>query len=477
MEEQQAITRRVALKGAVGLATLGATAGTAGWAGATARRERVAVVGAGAGGIAAAYFLSGAYDVDLFEARRRIGGHCDSRSIEHQGHRITVDLGAQFFHPDTHPIYVTLLEELGVHDPEHPEAGEARESPGSLCIFPVGGGAPVFSSADPLATLPHALDFGQFTQLARQAVLTGLPWGISVDAWIRSLPVHQRFKDEVLAPWITATIGSSRADAMRSSARAILQTFALAFPADLGRPATTFTSRIGLQGNLQRLLDRSPAAQVHLRAPALALRRRRGGWFVHTPEGRRGPFRYVLLNAPPRAGRELLRPLPGFADATALLDRYEYFDSRLLIHADPAYVHRDRAAWTAYNAGVDGRECEGSAWLGALHERLPSGGTVDVFKSWATRRAGDPADILLERRFRHPLITRSTIRAARGLRRHQGRRGLFFSGQYTTGMDLQESAVYSAMQVARMLDPAGPALASLDARLVARGRGGISYDL
>jgi hypothetical protein len=44
-------------------------------------------------------------------------------------------------------------------------------------------------------------------------------------------------------------------------------------------------------------------------------------------------------------------------------------------------------------------------------------------------------------------------------------------------MDLQESAVYSAMQVARLLDPAGAALASLDARLAARGRGGISYDL
>ena len=46
----------------------------------------------------------------------------------------------------------------------------------------------------------------------------------------------------------------------------------------------------------------------------------------------------------------------------------------------------------------------------------------------------------LERRFKHPLITRSTIRAARALRPLQGRKGLYFSGQYTTGMDLQESA-------------------------------------
>jgi predicted NAD/FAD-binding protein len=482
------ITRRDALKGAAGLALTGAgvagagrhlvpAARAAGGAGGAARRERIAIVGAGAGGVAAAHFLAGTHDVELFESRGRIGGHCDSRMVEHRGHRVTVDLGAQFFHPDTHPIYVTLLEEIGLYDPERPEAAETRESPGSLCVFPVGGGPPVFSSANPLATLPRALDFATFTQLARQAVLTGLPWGTSVGAWLRSLPFEQPFKDEVLAPWITATIGSSRAEAMLSSARAILQTFALAFPADLGRPATTLTSRIGLQGNLQRLLDSGPEVEVHLGAPARGLERARGRWFVRTPHGRRGPFEHVVLNAPPRVGRKLLRPLPGFAEATALLAAYRYFDSRLLIHADPAYVHADRANWAAYNVGVDGRRCEGSAWLGALHEPLPTGGTVDVFKSWATRRDDDPSAILLERRFRHPLIGRESLRAARRLRRLQGRGGLHFSGQYTTGIDLQESAVYSAMQVARALAPRSATLAALDARLAARGRAGIRYDL
>ena len=185
----------------------------------------------------------------------------------------------------------------------------------------------------------------------------------------------------------------------------------------------------------------------------------------------------MVLNAPPRAGRELLRPLPAFADVTDLLDEYRYFDSRLLVHTDPAYMHRDRGNWAAYNAGVRGREAEGSAWLGALQDTASSRAGVHVFKSWATRRRADPKQILLERRFKHPLITRSTIKAARALRPHQGRHGLYFSGHYTTGMDLQESALYSAMQVAEALAPGSRRLASLNARLSARGRAGISYDL
>jgi len=155
-----------------------------------------------------------------------------------------------------------------------------------------------------------------------------------------------------------------------------------------------------------------------------------------------------------------------------LLDVYRYFDSRLLVHTDPAYMHRERRNWAAYNAGVSGHQCEGSAWLGALQEKR-----VHVFKSWDQRRRADPKHILLERRFKHPLIGRSTIKAARALRPLQGRKGLYFSGQYTTGMDLQETAVFSAMRVAEALAPHSATLASLKARLALRGRAGVSYDL
>jgi uncharacterized protein len=140
-------------------------------------------------------------------------------------------------------------------------------------------------------------------------------------------------------------------------------------------------------------------------------------------------------------------------------------------------MHRDRGNWAAYNAGVHGPDCEGSAWLGGLQEKSASGASVQVFKSWAARRRADPEHILLERRFKHPLITRSTIRAARALRPLQGRHGLYFSGHYTTGMDLQESALYSAMKVAEALAPGSRTLASLYTRLSAHGRAGISYDL
>ena len=75
------------------------------------------------------------------------------------------------------------------------------------------------------------------------------------------------------------------------------------------------------------------------------------------------------------------------------------------------------------------------------------------------------------------MINQRAIRAARALRRHQGRGGLYFSGQYTTGFDAQESAVYSAMQVAEQLAPRSRTLRALRTRLHAAGLGEVSYDL
>jgi hypothetical protein len=69
-------------------------------------KRRVAVIGGGVGGVTTAYFLEGVCDVEIFEARSKVGGHCDSQIVEYQGQQITVDLGAQFFHPATHPLYV-----------------------------------------------------------------------------------------------------------------------------------------------------------------------------------------------------------------------------------------------------------------------------------------------------------------------------------------------------------------------------------
>jgi uncharacterized protein len=483
----QAFTRRAALSWMAGVSAsllgCGAEPEAAGSSSLPLNAPRVAIVGGGAGGLAAAYFLDGVCAVDLFESRSKVGGHADSQTVQYGGQPVVVDLGAQFFHPATHPIYVTMLEELGLYNPDAPNDDQTLEAPGSVCIFPTTGGYPFgtgwprFCSTQPLLTPFRAVDFAIYSQVARQAILGNLSYEVRLDDWINGLPVSRDFKDNLLFPWISALIGATRENANRSSARSILQTFALAFPSDIFAGASTYNSSIGLGGNLDRLLARASGARVQLNAGVQSLSYTNGKWTVTTASGTFGPYDALVMNAPPHTSKGFLSALPWAADLVNLLERYEYFDTRITIHTDAAYIHRDQNFRTVYNAGIDGNLCEGSVWLGGIHGKLPNGSSIDIYKSWTEHRRSAPKNILLQRDFRHPLITPDVIRAARSLATFQGKNSLYFSGQQTTGMDLQEAAVYSAIKVADALAPTSPKLASLRSRLEARGRTGISYDL
>jgi uncharacterized protein len=200
----------------------------------------------------------------------------------------------------------------------------------------------------------------------------------------------------------------------------------------------------------------------------------------------------VVVNAPPWESKKLLARLPWAEGLVGVLDDYEHLSHKLTIHADPTYVHRDRRNWVLANVGVEtdnsererreprgpglGAEPDGpselSIWLGAGFGKT-NGKTVDVFKSWTTYRRQAPKEVLFERTFQHSIKTPAMMAAARRLRSWQGTEGLWFTGHFTSGIDLQESALCSAMDVARSLSPSSPRLVTLASQRTLRVRGSV----
>jgi len=141
------------------------------------------------------------------------------------------------------------LEELGIYDPDDRDNDQTLDAPGSLCMFNLTNIWPVFSSSYPLLTPFVSIDFATYVREARQVILQDQSWEITLDQWIMGLPVSKRFKNKCLYPWISAAIGCTRADAARSLARSILQSFALAFPENPSEKVTTMNSKLGTGGN------------------------------------------------------------------------------------------------------------------------------------------------------------------------------------------------------------------------------------
>ncbi|HET9804954.1 MAG TPA: FAD-dependent oxidoreductase [Candidatus Acidoferrum sp.] len=76
--------------------------------------SRIAVIGSGISGLAAAYYLSRKHEVFLFERDERIGGHTHTVTVDSSRGPLPVDTGFIVHNDRTYPNLIRLLGELGV---------------------------------------------------------------------------------------------------------------------------------------------------------------------------------------------------------------------------------------------------------------------------------------------------------------------------------------------------------------------------
>ena len=76
--------------------------------------QKIAVVGAGISGMSAAWLLSQAHEVTLYEAASRLGGHSHTVEATSPCGPVPVDTGFIVYNPVNYPNLVALFDHLGV---------------------------------------------------------------------------------------------------------------------------------------------------------------------------------------------------------------------------------------------------------------------------------------------------------------------------------------------------------------------------
>lgn len=415
---------------------------------------RIAVVGSGISGLAAAWLLSERHQVTLYEANDYAGGHTHTVDVTLQGRTCGVDTGFLVFNEATYPNLVPLLRHL--------EVPVAK----SEMSFSLSLEEPAIAwSGTNLDTL-----FAQRSNLVRPGFLRMLRDILRFNrdaAGIADEPHLQgslrdflarggysaEFRDWYLAP-MAAAIWSCPTHSMLEFPFA---SFALFFKnhglLQLTDRPQWHTVAGGARQYVDRLVDgiRSRGGEVRLNTPVRAVSRDAAGIRVH---GARNGFsqhhdELVLACHSDQALRILGEEARD--SERAVLGAIPYQHNRALLHTDATLLPANRKLWSAWNysAGKGGpRHDEQSVAVHYLINRLqPLPFSQAVIVSLNPHREPRPDSVLGEYSYEHPMFLAGSAAAQARLPMLQGHRHTWFCGAWTR-YGFHEDGLSSALTVA-----------------------------
>jgi predicted NAD/FAD-binding protein len=374
---------------------------------------RIAVIGSGISGLAAAHALRGAAEVTLFEAGRHFGGHAHTVDLTLDGVTHGVDLGFLVFNHRTYPGLKRLFEQLRV--PTAPsEMSFSVQVPGAFGTQPLEWSGKtigsVFCQRRNLARPRFWRMLGEllrFNALATRLARAGVDPRLSLRDVLDAHGFGAEFRDWYLLPMI-GSIWSCPADRVLAFPAAPLLRFCAnhGLLQVTGRPQW-YTVAGGSREYVNRIVRGLP--DTRLATPVRRIRRAGSGVFVTSDAGPEHFDGAIVATHPDEALRLLV-------DATEterrVLGAIRYQPNRAVLHTDESVLPARRAAWAAWNYESGTVSGEPRVCLHYLINRLqPLPWRRPVIVSLNPLRPIDPAHIVLERQFAHPVFDAEAIAA------------------------------------------------------------------
>ena len=425
---------------------------------------RVAIVGSGIAGLAAAHRLSAHAHTTLFEADSHFGGHAhtvdvtlpSSTGVTTHG----VDTGFLVYNERTYPELIALFDELGV-------ATSASEMSFSVQVPRVYGSAPLEWSGSSLASLfaqprnlanPRFLgmlrDLLRFNKLCTAIAMAGDERSLAqpLGAFLDAQGLSGAFRDWYLLPML-GCIWSCPTDQMLRFPVATMIRFCHNHGLlQVANRPQWFTVTGGSRHYVQKIVHGLPDARLH--CPVRRIERDAGGVRIATDAGSEHFDALVLATHSDQALALLAAPT---AQERALLGAIRYQHNRAVLHTDSSVLPQRRAAWAAWNyeRAPQRRDESARVCLHYLLNRLqPLPFAQPVLVSLNPLQELPSEHVLGEYDYAHPVFDQPAIAAQRQLAQLQGQQHTWFCGAWT-GYGFHEDGLTSGVAAAQGVLSAG----------------------
>ena len=412
-------------------------------------RLSVAVVGAGIGGLSAAWLLSQKHDVTLFEADPRLGGHANTADAPGFHGTVPVDTGFIVYNEGNYPNFTALLDHLGVPSVYADMSLSVSLDDGAFEYSSFGLGGIFAQKRNLLSPRFWGLlrDITRFFRHAPKDLADLERKATPLGDYLQAKGYGDAFRDDHLLPQ-AAAIWSTPLDQIGAYPAASLIRFFL------NHGMMTVTGR-GLwrtvEGGSRAYVTKLSEAfrgEVRKGVRVAGVRRDANGAEVRLAGGSRERFDQVVIATHGDTALSLLDdPSP---DEQRLLGCFRYSRNMIALHTDPVLMPKRRRAWTSWNhIGMRDRPGEGAVtyWMNRLQSLK---GAPELFVTLNPNKEIAADRLLRTEVYEHPLFDADAIAAQQQVWDIQGARRTWFCGSYL-GHGFHEDALQSGLAVAEQL--------------------------
>lgn len=392
----------------------------------TATRPSVAVIGSGVAGLTAAYLLQRRYEVHLFEADDRLGGHAHTHDVAEAGDGapLAVDSGFLVHNETTYPLLTRLFGELGIATTETDMSMSVSCASCGLEYAGALGPNGVFAQRRSV-TRPRFLrmlgEVAAFHRRARALLASPEPAGPeeTLGAFLARHGHTAYLTDHFIVPLVSAVWSTGRAGALAYPAR-----FLFRFLDNHGMLAVGGSPRWRtVTGGSRTYVERAAKnlTSVRTATPVRGLRRAGDGVVVREESDTAHRFDHaVVATHADQALRLLEDPTPAERD---VLGTFGFSVNEAVLHTDATLLPRKRRARASWNHVVPscGRASGRpepvaiSYHLNRLHRLGASAGGREYLVTLGATDRVDPDTVVARMVYAHPIHTVETVAAQRRL--------------------------------------------------------------
>jgi predicted NAD/FAD-binding protein len=422
---------------------------------------RVAVIGTGIAGSAAAWALSKRYPVTVYDRELRPGGHSHTVTIDYDGEPLSVDIGFIVYNELNYPDLTALFAHLGVETLESCMSfavtadagrfewkgcgGNWRETAGGLFAQPRNLLSPSY--------LRMLRDILTFNAKSVEDFSAGRLKGLTLAAYFAWRRFAPRLLTDYLAPMGAAIWSAPSDQIMQFPAENFVAFFSNHRLLQYDRPVWR-TVKGGSRRYVEKLM--SGLDQLRLGCAVTSIERSNHGVVVHDSHGRTETYDHVVIAS--HSDQALAMLSDASAGERAILGNLNYAPNVVYLHRDIRLMPKRRRAWASWNFLRWKREETALNDVAVTYWMNPLQGIDDdkpLFVSLNPPFEPDPALTFGRYMCDHPQYNAAAFAAQKRLGEIQGQRHTWFCGAWT-GYGFHEDGLRSGLAVAEALGASVP---------------------